>query len=52
MSEARMGGAWLERLAFWRNKDTQASEWGGSDVLPVRVHGVQFSATSSYPVQV
>ena len=52
MSEARMGSTWLERLAFWRNKDTQGSEWGGSDVLPVRVHGVQFSATSSYPVQV
>jgi cell division protein FtsW len=52
MSEARMGSSWLDRMAFWRAKDTQGSEWGGSDVLPVRVHGVQFSATSSYPVQV
>ncbi len=52
MSEARMGSSWLDRMAFWRSKDTQGSEWGGSDVLPVRVHGVQFSATSSYPVQV
>jgi cell division protein FtsW len=52
MGEARASRAWLERLAFWRAKDPQGSDWGGSDVLPVRVHGVQFSATSSYPVQV
>jgi cell division protein FtsW len=52
MGEARASRAWLERLAFWRAKDPQGLDWGGSDVLPVRVHGVQFSATSSYPVQV
>ena len=51
MAESAVASAWLSRWAFWRSKDAQG-DWGGSDVLPVRVHGVQFSATSSYPVQV
>jgi cell division protein FtsW len=50
--QAPMSNAWIERLAFWRPKNSASSDWAGSDVLPVRVHGVQFSATSSYPVQV
>lgn len=40
---------WLERLLV--DKKGDRDEWSRSDVLPVRVHGTQFTATSAAPVR-
>ena len=41
--------SWMDRLLGSKKDDRE--EWSRSDVLPVRVHGTQFTATSAAPVR-
>ena len=41
--------SWADRF-FGGGRD-ERDEWSRSDVLPVRVHGTQFTATSAAPVR-
>ena len=51
MSAASLLAGLGQRLFSPRAPGSSKDDWGRGDVLPVRVHGTQFTATSSMPVR-
>ncbi len=51
MSAASLLSGLGQRLFSPRAPGSSKDDWGRGDVLPVRVHGTQFTATSSMPVR-